>query len=112
VWILHILWETRWEVNIQPFACHRPCTAFWQEKEKKKSALMEPRSASSVPRFARLSGVWDLSCSVSSVFTHILVLSQSRLCLRGLVVCVFELAARVFEHRAAINLSEPSVALD
>jgi hypothetical protein len=43
---------------------------------------------------AALLGVWDLSCSVSSLPAPILVLSQSRMCCRGSVVCVVELATR------------------
>jgi hypothetical protein len=72
---------------------------------------MEPWSASSVPRFARLSGVWDLLCSVSSLLTPILALSWSRLCLHGTVVCVAELAARSFEYRAAVD-NKPGIVLD
>jgi hypothetical protein len=47
---------------LQSFACHRPCTAFWQEKEKEKSALMERRSASSVPRFRGFGTCHAASC--------------------------------------------------
>jgi hypothetical protein len=75
-------------VFCMPSSLHR---FFSRERKRKKCSDGAP------VRFFRaaLSGVWDLPCSDSFLLTPILVLSQSRLCLRGPVVCVVELAARI-----------------
>jgi hypothetical protein len=77
---------------------------------------MAPWSASSVPRFARLSGVWDMSCSVLSLLDHshpcplaVAAVPPRARCLRRWL----SFAARVFraERRTAVN-NEPSIASD
>jgi hypothetical protein len=62
-------------------------------ERKRKGALMQRRSPG---RFSRpaLSGAWDLTCTVSSLPSPILVLSQSRLYCCGRVYGI-ELAARI-----------------
>jgi hypothetical protein len=75
-------------VFCMPSSLHR---FFSRERKRKKCSDGAP------VRFFRaaLSGVWDLPCNDSFLLTPILVLSQLRLCLRGPVVCVVELAARI-----------------
>jgi hypothetical protein len=79
---------TRCTVFCMPSSLHRFLA---RERKRKKCSDGAP------VRFLRaaLSGVWDLSCSVSSFPPPILVLLQSRLWLGGRVVCVVELAARI-----------------